>query len=200
MILSASLKAQNAYELKKGSFYHTFEKKSRITDSDRVSHTPLMIDKAMSEEFFYQGRDQILQPLMDSMNQHLDSLSWSQSLAVSLPETGLPYLFVGSSDAETAPDATMMMMEEHHEYPPMALYLEKPSREWKSVYTQIMPEQEMDYAILIWIGLTEYPKADKGLFKKKVILGTGYEREIRFLSAVDKPVEVLQLTGVLMDK
>jgi hypothetical protein len=37
------------------------------------------------------------------------------------------------------------------------------------------------------------------LFKKKVVLGTGYEPEIRFLSAEDKPVEVLQLTAMLFN-
>lgn len=35
--------------------------------------------------------------------------------------------------------------------------------------------------------------------KSDKLLGTGYEREIRFLSAIDKPVMVLQLTGVLID-
>lgn len=93
----------------------------------------------------------------------------------------------------------MMMREDHDEYPPMALYLEKPPKAWRQSFSQQMVEQEADFALLLWIGLTEYPKADKGLFKKKVVLGTDYEHEIRFLSAVDKPVEVLQLTGVLLD-
>lgn len=191
--------AQNAYELKKDDFYRTFEKKKKVTESSRLVHSPLMFDKEMSEEFFYQGREIILRPLMDTMNQYLDSLAWSQPMAGSVPQKGMPWLFVGSSEAETAPPATMMMMEDHDEYPPMALYLDKPSKDWKKAFSQVMADQQADYAILVWIGLAEYPKADKGLFKKKVVLGTGYEREIRFLSAVDKPVEVLQLTGVLLD-
>lgn len=198
--LSDFATAQNAYELKNDDFYRTFEKKKKVTESSRVVHAPLMFDKEMSEEFFYQGRETILQPLMDTMNQYLDSLAWSQPMAGSVPQKGLPWLFVGSSEAETAPSATMMMMDDHDEYPPMALYLDKPSKDWKKAFSQVMAEQQADYAILIWIGLTEYPKSDKGLFKKKVVLGTHYEREIRFLSAVDKPVEVLQLTGVLLDK
>lgn len=198
--LSDFASAQNAFELKKNDFYRTFEKKKKVTDSSRLVHAPLMFDKEMNEEFFYQGRETILQPLMDAMNQHLDSLVWSQPLTGSVPEKGLPWVFVGSSEAETAPPATMMMMEDHDEYPPMALYLDKPSKDWKKAFSQLMAEQQADYAILVWIGLSEYPKADKGMFKKKVILGTNYEREIRFLSAVDKPVEVLQLTGVLLDK
>lgn len=199
-ILFEPVIAQNAYELKKDKFYHTFNKKTKLIDTDRLTHAPLLFDKDMSEEFFYQGREIVLQPLMDVMNQYLDSLAWSQPMAFSIPQEGLPWLFVGSSEAETAPAVTMMMRDDHDEYPPMALYMEKPSKEWKQSFAQMMTEQEADYALLFWIGLTEYPKADKGMFKKKVILGTNYEHEIRFLSAVDKPVEVLQLTGVLMDK
>lgn len=192
--------SQNAYELKKDDFYKTFEKKVKLTDSDQLVHAPVMFDKEMSEEFFYQGREVVLQPIVEVMNHYLDSLAWSQPLTGSLPEKGLPWLFVGSSEAETAPPVMITMRQEHDEYPPMALYLEKPSKAWKQSFSQQMSEQGADYALLIWIGLTEYPKADKGLFKKKVVLGTGYEHEIRFLSAVDKPVEVLQLTGVLLDK
>lgn len=200
LFLTAQVFSQNAFELQKDNFYQTFDRKTKLTDSDRLVHAPLMFDKEMSEEFFYQGREIVLQPLMDAMNLYLDSLAWSQPLAGSIPEKGLPWLFVGSSEAETAPSLTIMMRDDHDEYPPMALYLEKPSETWKQSFTQQMTEQTADFALLFWIGLTEYPKADKGLFKKKVVLGTDYEHEIRFLSAVDKPVEVLQLTGVLLDK
>jgi hypothetical protein len=198
--LSDAAFAQNSYELKRDIFYRTFDKNARITESSRIVHSPLMFDKEMSEEFFYQNREVILQPLMEIMNQYLDSLAWSEPIAGAVQNNGLPWLFVGSSEAETAPPATMMMRDEHDEYPPMALYLDKPTREWRQSFAGMMNEEQADYAILLWLGLTEYPKADKGLFKKKVVLGTGYEREIRFLSAVDKPVEVLQLTGVLLDK
>lgn len=55
---------------------------------------------------------------------------------------------------------------------------------------------------MLWIklGFSEYPKAAKGVFGKKVVLGTGYEEGIKFLSAEDKPVEVLQVTGMLLNR
>jgi len=54
--------------------------------------------------------------------------------------------------------------------------------------------------LCIKLGFSEYPKADKGAFGQKVVLGTGYEEGIKFLSAEDKPVEVLQVTGMLLDR
>ncbi|NBC03542.1 MAG: hypothetical protein GVY20_07540 [Bacteroidetes bacterium] len=200
IFLSAQVFAQNAFELRKDNFYQTFNGKVKLTETDRLVHAPLMLDKEMSEEFFYRGREIVLKPLMDTMNQYLDSLAWSEPATFSLATRGLPWLFVGSSEAETAPPVTMMLRDDHDVYPPMALYLEKPSKSWRQSFALQMTEQDADFALLIWVGLTEYPKADKGFFKKKVILGTDYEHEIRFLSAVDKPVEVLQLTGVLLDR
>lgn len=192
--------AQNAYELKKDHFYKTFKKKE-IKLSSRILHAPITLDRQMSEEFFYKGREKILKPLLQSMNSYIDSLGWSQNLNLpdQMPRKGEPYLFVGSSEAETAPPVTQMMREDHDMYPPMAMYLEKPAKDWEKVYKGIMDEEKGEYSLHIWVGLTEYPKANKGLFKKKVVLGTDYEREIRFLSAVDKPVEVLQVTGILLD-
>lgn len=201
LFIAASIDAfaQNAYELKKNHFYKTFQK-GDIKQNALILHSRVMLDEQMGTEFFYQGREKALLPLTSAMDNYLDSLGWSRPLTLELSEKGAPYLFVGSSEAETAPPATVMMKDEYDKYPPMTLYLEKPSKEWKKAYTQFMNNTEGDYTLLIWVGLTEYPKANKGAFKKKVVLGTGYEREIRFLSAEDKPVEVLQLTGIILDK
>lgn len=195
------VQAQNAYELKKDYFYKNF-KKREVKLSSKIMHAPITLDRKMTEEFFYQGREKILGPLLLSMNHYIDSLGWSQNIKMPdpMPRKGEPYLFVGSSEAETAPPVTQMMRDEHDMYPPMALYLEKPAKDWEKTYKELMAEGEGEYSLHIWVGLTEYPKANKGVFKKKVVLGTGYEREIRFLSAVDKPVEVLQFTGILLDK
>jgi len=42
-------------------------------------------------------------------------------------------------------------------------------------------------------------KGYSGAFTKEVALGTGYRQPVKFLTAEDKPVEVLHLTGVLVD-
>lgn len=201
LLIASPALGQNAYELKKDRFYKTFEKKTEVKLDSRVFHTPVALDKMMSEEFYYLGREKVLQPVIEVMNSYLDSLGWSQQLKEALDQKakGAPYLFVGSSEAETAPPVTEMMRDENDLYPPMALYLEKPSKDWNKTYSKLMEDQEGEFTVLIWLGLTEYPKANKGMFKKKVVLGTDYEREIRFLSAVDRPVEVLQLTGILLD-
>lgn len=201
LVLSANIAtAQRSYRLGKAPFYKTTEK-HQVKPNAKIIHLPVMVDEKVNTEFFYQGREQALMPVIEVMNNYLDSLAWSAVTELeSIPGDGSPYLFVGSSEAETAPPGAEMMREEFDKFPPMMTFVQKPSKAWSSALKQKIAEQQADYMVLIWLGFNEYPKANKGLFKKKVVLGTDYEPEIRFLSAEDKPVEVLQLTAMLLDK
>ena len=155
----------------------------------------------VGEEFDYRDRAVLLEPLIRAVNHYLDSLAWSHPLQVtSMPEKGSPYVFVGSSEALTAPPGGEMMREEHQRFSPMIIYLKKPSKSWRAELEKALEEMDFHLALAIRVGFVEYPKTSKGLFEKKVILGTDYERGIRFLSAEDEPVEVLQLTGVLLNR
>ena len=55
------------------------------------------------------------------------------------------------------------------------------------------------HAVVVSLGVSQYPKGREGVFGKKVVLGTGHEEPVRFLTAEDKLLEVLQFTGVLVD-
>lgn len=199
LILLTPLFGQRLDYLPKSSFYKSYGKHS--LQNINPAHLPVAIDEKVSEEFFYQGREKALQPLVEVMNRYLDSLGHSATLEASaFPRKGSPYVFVGSSEAETAPPGSEMMREEHHDFPPMVIYVRKPSKEWKGQLKQQLPQQNAECLLAIWVGFVEYPKARKGLFKKKVVLGTNYEPEIRFLSAEDKPVEVLQVSGMLLNR
>lgn len=199
LILLTPLFGQRLDYLPKGSLYKNYGKQS--PQNIQAAHLPVAIDEQVSEEFFYQGREKALQPLVEVMNRYLDSLGHSATLeAAAFPGKGSPYVFVGSSEAETAPPGSEMMREEHHDFPPMVIYVRKPSKEWKGQLQQQLPQHNAEYLLAIWVGFVEYPKARKGLFKKKVVLGTDHEPEIRFLSAEDKPVEVLQVSGMLLNR
>lgn len=198
LAFSGSIFGQQLDYLPKSPFYKNYEKRS--IQNAKLAHLPIAVDEMVFEEFFYKDREKALQPLVEVMNSYLDSLKRSVRLQSDFfPAKGSPYVFVGSSEAETAPPGSEMMREEHHKFPPMVIYMKKPSKEWKRQLEQALRNNNANCLLVIWVGFSEYPKANKGLFKKKVVLGTEYEREIRFLSAEDKPVEVLQLTGMLLD-
>jgi hypothetical protein len=135
------------------------------------------------------------------MSSYVDSLQRSQRLEGDLSNfPGAPQLFIGSSESFDAPPDAEMMRNETDKYPPMIIHIEKPSKEWKTALTQSLTAVNGNYLLILQLSFDDYPKADEGMFGKKVVLGTGYEQGLNFLTAMDKPVEVLQLTGLLLDR
>jgi hypothetical protein len=192
--------AQNTYRLNKAPHYKSFEKqKDGIHQQYRFDG--VILHPVMKSEFAYLNRESKMQPVADTLTAYINNLSWIESWEnhSGMPIKGMPYLYVGSAESDAAPPSAHMLRGEFEVYPPLVMHLDKPSKKWKSEFLKHHKGDSNDYYLVIWLGFSEYPKTDKGLFKKKVVLGTGYEREIRFLSAIDKPVAVLQLTGVLLD-
>lgn len=186
--------------LKKAPFYKTYNKKV-VVGKAATGYVAIGFDALTKSEFSYAGREKALQPLAAAMNAYLDSLGWSKRLSGEpLAEKGAPYLYVGSAEGEGAPPEAAMQRNEHDKFPPMVIHILKPSKEWRAALGAAVQANQVEYVLVIKLGFSEYPKANKGVFGKKVVLGTGYEDGIKFLSAEDKPVEVLQVTGMLLDR
>lgn len=186
--------------LKSAPFYKTYNKKA-VVGKAAIGHVAIGFDELTKSEFSYAGREKALQPLAEAMNAYWDSLGWSKRLAgEALAEKGAPYVYVGSAEGEGAPPEAAMQRNEPDKYPPMVIHLLKPSETWRAALGAAVQTNQVEYVLIIKLGFSEYPKANKGVFGKKVVLGTGYEEDIKFLSAEDKPVEVLQVTGMLLDR
>jgi hypothetical protein len=186
--------------LKGAPFYKTYNKKA-VVEKAAAGCAAVGTDELTKSEFSYAGREKALQPLADAMNAYLDSLGWSKRIAAeSLVEKGAPYVYVGSAEGEGAPPEAAMQRNEHDKHPPMVIHIRNPSKAWRTAVGTAIQANQVEYLLWIKLGFSEYPKADKGVFGKKVVLGTGYEAGIKFLSAENKPVEVLQVTGMLLDR
>lgn len=185
--------------LRGAPFYKTYAGEATPVAGD-VASIPVALDESMSSELFYTGLETALQPLLLAMNEYLAEIDWVQVLAdPALPAAGPPSIYVGSSEGEAAPLSAEIERMEHEKYPPMVIHVGKPSPEWRTALQRLSERHGFRHVLWIRLGLSEYPKADRGLFGKKVVLGTGYEENIRFLSAEDVPVEVLQVSGMLLD-
>ncbi len=185
--------------LRSAPFYKSYARDA-ADGAGKVVSTPVELDASMQDEFFYMGRESALRPLLDAMNGYLAGLDWIEHRGdAPLSAHRGPLLFIGSAEGEAAPAAASEQRTEYDKYPPMIVHIEKPSAEWRAELQGSAQTYEAERVLWIRVGLTEYPKADRGLFGKKVVLGTGYEESIKFLSAEDVPVEVLQVTGILLD-
>ena len=118
--------------------------------------------------------------------------------APALP-AGAPWVYVGSAAGEFAPAEADEQVLPHDQFPPMVLHVRKPSAAWSQAMAALLAREGAPYAVVVTLAVSQYPKGREGVFGKKVVLGTGHEERIEFLTAEDKLLEVLQFTGVLVD-
>lgn len=183
--------------LTEAPFYKTYEKN---VAGGRTLILPIVVDPVSAEPFNVAGRTAALEPLLDAIDHVLAAQACCRYVAsASLPETGGPIVYLGMLDGEFAPPGTGLQQEFHEEYSPMILHVLDPSAAWRTAIAAIAAEEQASNIVVVQLAFTQFPKADRGVFGKKVVLGADYEVPVRFFSAVDAPIEVIALTGVLLD-
>ncbi len=161
---------------------------------------PVGIDPELREVLGYGDRLRELEPIVAALNARLAARDGCLSAAPVSPRAdGAPRVYVGTSESEFAPPEAAQQRIDHDRFAPMVLHLQRPQAAWQGEVSALASAAGKPYAIAIQLGVSQYGKGYAGVFRKEVVLGTGYRLPIRFLSAEDEPVEVLHLTGVLLD-
>jgi hypothetical protein len=169
-------------------------------DLERVLIGPVRVESQRNRADWPSGRARALAPLLDALNARIDdSGSGIRREAANYPSAGAPYLYLGSAESDLTPDPARIDRLFGAKYPAMVLYTEKPSAQWRAQVASAAAAARADYVLWLELGFAEYPKADRGVFGKQAVLGSGYSVPIKFLTAEDKPLEVMQITGLLLD-
>ena len=183
--------------LERAPFYKTYVKTG--VPSGNVVFLPVGVDPVSLDNHLAGGREELLQPLLQAFDKYIAEQACCRRSTASLPDTGQPWIYVGSSEGEYAPPQADDQRMEYEKYPPMVIHLDKPGAAWRQQAAQSIAEDNASGMIVLQLSFAQFPKADQGFFGKKVVLGTNYEQAIKFLSAEPKPVEVLEITGMLLD-
>ena len=161
---------------------------------------PVTLDPESGEPFNLAGRGSALQPLLDALNASLAARECCRfASSHTLPAVGGPTVYLGMLDGETAPAGTGIERGLHEEYSPMILHSLKPNATWRAAAAALAEQHQASRILVVQLAFTQFPKADRGFFGKKVVLGTNYEVPVGFFSSVDGPIEVIALTGALLD-
>ncbi len=176
-------------------YYHHFKRMEIYNKS--IGHLPVSLDQRI-----WDPRNQATwQFLLDEMNAFLESKKWTLPLqAIPLPLDDAPDLFVGNEDIFGAPVGGMST-DTKDELPKMILSYKNASKEWKDRITQMIGQSDAEYTLFISLGLSEYLIRQKNILgKKELVLGTGHRIPVKWLTSLDDPIEVLYLTGALIDR
>ncbi|HEX6589148.1 MAG TPA: hypothetical protein VF039_09000 [Longimicrobiales bacterium] len=135
--------------------------------------------------------------LLQEMNTYLDSLDVGPLLVgVSLPGRAPDVMFRCETDGfdecvypEGGPD------------PRMRLAVARPADEWRAALTAALDQAGARHALLISIELSDYWTYQRNLRgSKEVRLGTNNHVDVPWLTSLETPVSVLQLTGAIVDR
>ena len=166
---------------------------------DPVIVLPVVLDPELATAFSYGHRTDEFVPILAALNGALEAESCCRFLPVDALPPGAPHVYVGSAGGALAPPEAQEQGLPHDRFPPMVIHVRRPSAPWRQAMADLMAREGATHALLVWLGVSQYPKGREGAFGKNVVLGTGHVEPVRFLTAEDKLLEVLQLTGVIVN-
>lgn len=188
------------HRLEAAPYYVDIGRRSPATGTCAVVF-PATPDPEFAQTFGYEKRVGEIEPLIAAVNARIDAKQGCVRAAREAPmSAGALRVYVGSADSDYAPIDVGDQRVPGDRFAPMVLQLSRPGAEWRKEVAGIVARAGVDHAIAIQVGVSQYMKGYSGVFRKEVALGTGYRKPVKFLTAEDKPVEVLHLTGVLVDR
>lgn len=170
--------------------------------ASRIAHFPVRYQRGAEQPASFEPSAASGSPmasLLAEMNAYLDSLSAAR-------------ISPKSAEAGTAPDvrfgcATDIVGDcvDEGEVSPgnrrLDLSVGRPSAEWITWLDGALDGVPADHALMITLELSNYWPRQKGMsLSKEVELGTGYSVAVPWLTSLEKPVAVVQLTGALVGR
>lgn len=139
--------------------------------------------------------------LLAEMNGYLDSLGLTVRVQAAPPSGRPPDVHFG---CELDPAGDCIPREEgalgRGGGRGMRLAVDRPDREWINAVNRAMAESGAERAIVITLEVGQYWTRQQGLRGDKIVdLGTDHSIRLPWLTSLETPVTVLQLTGALVD-
>ena len=148
--------------------------------------------------------------LLAEMNAYVDSLvqAAGSSVAVRIaapagtpPDVRFGCMQDASDDCADPDDVGPATRNSEAEQPRMRLAVGRPSPEWVTGASSALERNGADRALVLTLEVGQYWVTKTGWTNRKSIaLGTGYSVPLPWLTSLDTPVSVLQLTGALMGR
>lgn len=170
-----------------------------VINQGPIAHVPITYQRGATQpEMFDMSveKSSELAGLLADMNAYLESMHTTVRVASSadLAKGTQPDVHFG---CERHPHDDCDNMEDDR----MRLAVGRPSKSWIAAVPAALERSQATRLLVITLETGNYLPYQKSLSgKKEMRLGTNYYIDVPWLTALDKPVSVLQLTGVLVDR
>lgn len=140
--------------------------------------------------------------LLEQMNRYLDSLGATTAMHPSTDAPGTPIDVYfgcpragGLSDCETRDNSGALGRTRTY----MSLLVRRPSNDWASWLGGTSQQAGVPAVLVITVEISDYLLKQRGILgTKELEMGTDYSMSLPWLTSLESPVSVLQLTGALV--
>jgi len=179
----------------------------QIAAGTPVGYFPITFQRGATQPENFDPKSDSSSPigmLVADMNRYLDSLGVAKPLAENAKVPGTPPNVEFGCIRTTSPfDCDEQDNQEalgRGDRRNLRLAVGRPSDDWSKWAGEQMAGSGVPNALLINLEISDYHIRQTGLAgRKEVELGTGYTIAVPWLTGLDTPVSVLQLTGALMN-
>jgi hypothetical protein len=172
----------------------------REASVERVGHLPILYQRGAIHEPFFDPLGEPGSPvhrLLQAMNGYLDGLGRSLGLtpAGTMPP-GPPDVYFGC-DADPFGECVV----EEVGRPMMRIAMGRPSKAWSRWIVRTMEDHDVDAVLVLALEVGQVMPRQRNILGAKVVdLGTGHTVALPWLTSLETPVAILQVTGALLDR
>jgi hypothetical protein len=179
---------------------------SDLTANTRVVLLPLNYQRGGSQPAIFEPLGNTGTPLatlLGEMQLHVDSLARASGIRSvrGIPTGVAPLVYFGcelGADGDCVERGDSVLGRRGTT---MQLALHRPSREWTAELAAILDSSAATHALLITMDIGQYWTRQRGLLGAKYVeLGANYEVGVPWLTSLETPVSVIQLTSVLVGR
>lgn len=171
--------------------------------AERVGHLPIAYQRGATQAPIFEpagGARTAIERLLSDMNLYLDSLGATVPLRLEVPRGAVPPDVQFGCEVDAAGDCLDRgegALGRGGE--PLRLAVGRPSQEWIASAAQAMQRANVPTAVVITLEIGDYFTQQRGFAGRKVVeLGTGYTASFPWLTSLETPVSVIQVTGALV--
>jgi hypothetical protein len=183
-----------------------FAGRTEAVNAAAVGHFPIAYQRGAAQSVVFEpegGPGSPMGRLLVEMNRYLDSLRGRHAWDSVLPPGAVPP-DVSFGCLTAAPGGDCLTEEDSLTgggSDQMRLAVGRPSQQWIAYAASLGARDSTPHSLVITVELSQYLLRQKGILGKKVLeLGTGYTASFPWLTSLDTPVQVVQLTGALMGR
>jgi hypothetical protein len=175
-------------------------------DTGTVGHLPITYQRGAAQSAIFDPRDGAGTPmgaLLADMNAYLEGKGVSTRLVEGGSASPAPDVQFGCEVASRVPTGDCVDRDGAlgRGRLPMRLAVGRPSPEWTSWAGEVMDARGVTRTLVLTLEVGQYLIRQRGLKgSKEVDLGTGNTAKLPWLTSLETPVLVLQITGALVDR